>query len=254
MDKRDAASWLVYQRERHRINQTRYRERQNEFLARLVEDNRKVREEIAGLEQSRVSITPLQVTPREANVWGVAVEYFRLFRYGVPDSPLTTSSCVQLDFMRATMAQNVEVNGGRGAETMLKSWKGRARWFDDVDVELLALLKGPGDSVVASTKASITITDQTLRYVFPHLRSDEDGAAGAKKALIADRILGQQIVLYGSTIFGWDGDCNRVTSALAQSDMLTPMLALLGSLDDVALLFDKSLMLPDSKWKAIPKN
>lgn len=117
-----------------------------------------------------------------------------------------------IDFMRASMVSAVEV-AGRGIATRLNSWRGRVRCFDDVDVELVTLVQGPADSVVMSTKSSVTIA--ALRVFAP--------AQHRRKRSIAGRILGQRIVLYGSVRFGWDGDCGCVTSTLVQSDMLTPM-------------------------------
>lgn len=67
--------------------------------------------------------------------WNVVAEYFRLFRYGltvyVPvskrcrpyDSPNVYESRMHREFLEATMAPNVIVDGGQGVEARLERWR-----------------------------------------------------------------------------------------------------------------------------------
>ncbi|KAG6944495.1 hypothetical protein JG688_00017046 [Phytophthora aleatoria] len=49
----------------------------------------------------------------------------------------------------------------------------------------------------------------------------------------------------GSTHFEWDQENCRLVSVLAQSDMLTPILHLVGGLENAAYVFDSALITLD---------
>ncbi|ETL87864.1 hypothetical protein L917_13020, partial [Phytophthora nicotianae] len=53
----------------------------------------------------------------------------------------------------------------------------------------------------------------------------------------------------GSTCFEWDDSTSRMTRVVSQSDMLSPMLQLLNSVEDVSLVFEQALISPDFQWK-----
>ncbi|KAL3657587.1 hypothetical protein V7S43_017554 [Phytophthora oleae] len=231
--------WFIeqqkHQREIRRVRQIRYRQKQQDHMAVLEEGNRELQQEIRQLEKRRGAISA--AVPTEKTLWNVAVEYFRVFRYGFRASDLTESkSSVQLDFLRSSMAPDVLYNAGRGVEAILKNWTYFSLWFKDVEVQLEGLKKNGQESLIARTTTTFLITEKTVASVFPHLCGpDADGR-------LASKLLGQRIVLQGSTRFDWDSGYGRVTSVISESDMLTPMLHVLGSLEDVSKVFEKSLI------------
>ncbi|OWZ01136.1 hypothetical protein PHMEG_00027539 [Phytophthora megakarya] len=238
--------WFIeqqkHQREIRRMRQIRYRKKQQDYMETLEEENRQVQQEIQKLEQRRRAIS--SAIPTEKTLWNVAVEYFRLFRFGLRASDLSSNTqeknaCVQLDFLRSTMAPDVMYNAGRGVESIMRNWTYFSLWFKDVEVELDGLKKSGIESLMAKTTTTFTITEKTLVSVFPHLCGKDSDAAGRQ---LASKLLGQTIVMCGSTRFDWDSGYGRVTSVISESDMLTPMLKLLGSLEDVSRVFEKSLI------------
>ncbi|KAG3143633.1 hypothetical protein PC128_g24546 [Phytophthora cactorum] len=72
--------------------------------------------------------------------------------------------------------------------------------------------------------------------------SQEEREGGNARSPLADKLLGQRIVARGSTRFDWGTGDDRVTSIISESDMLTPMLLILGNLEDVSKVFEKSLI------------
>jgi hypothetical protein len=78
--------------------------------------------------------------------------------------------------------------------------------------------------------------------MFPHL---VEGKA-TRLSSIADKLLGQRLVIRGSVRFDWDSGSSRVTRLISQGDMLSPLLQLLGNLDDVSLVFSRSRIQPDA--------
>lgn len=125
--------------------------------------------------------------------------------------------------------------------TLLQSWSCLTLWFQDVEVDLEDMNKGAAGSLNAKMKTSLTITERTFCNVFPHLCGS---GTNAKMSPLAQKLLNQRITTSGSTCFEWDTAYGRVTSLTAHSDMLTPMMALLGGLEDVSRVFEKALISP----------
>ncbi|OWZ20871.1 hypothetical protein PHMEG_0004670, partial [Phytophthora megakarya] len=59
------------------------------------------------------------------------------------------------------------------------------------------------------------------------------------------KLLGQRLVMHGSVRFSWNSSVNRVDGLLSQSDMVTPLLQLLGNIDDVSLLLGNARVTPE---------
>ncbi|KAG7375822.1 hypothetical protein PHYPSEUDO_015186 [Phytophthora pseudosyringae] len=236
--------WFIeqqkHQREIRRMRQIRYRKKQQDFMVTLDESNRQLQHEIDMLEQRRRAVST--AVPTERTLWSVAVEYFRLFRYGLQASASaerSTVPSVQLDFLRSTMAPDVTYNAGRGVEAIMRNWEYFSQWFQNVEVDLDGLKKSGAGSLLARTTTTFTITKCTLVKVFPHLCGQDADATGRQ---LAATLLGQTIVMRGCTRFDWDSGYGRVTSMISESDMLTPMLRILGSLEHVSRVFEKSMI------------
>ncbi|OWZ07068.1 hypothetical protein PHMEG_00020591 [Phytophthora megakarya] len=201
-------------------------------LFRVIQD---LRDEIKMLEMQHIRISA--AIPAADGAWNTVMGYFRVVRHRLP------LSLDLLQFVSKTMAANVLYNSEYGIEAMIRSWY-FLQWFGDVREELENLSKTAKHSMVATTRISVTITKQTLVNVFPHLLRDDDVA-------LRNKLLGQRIVMRGSTCFEW-GDANeRVTSVIAQSDMLTPMLHLLGNWEDVSWVFERAIISPDFQWRSM---
>ncbi|ETO99436.1 hypothetical protein F441_13585 [Phytophthora nicotianae CJ01A1] len=155
------------------------------------------------------------------DIWHTAVEYFRLIGHGLH---LTTN---QLGFVRDMMAPDVVINSEYGPEAIMQHWC-FMDWFGDVNVELKRWEATDGESLLGITTTSVTITKHTLRNVFPHLCTTDNSDRNSK---LADQLLNQRLVMRGSTCFEWDDSTSRMTRVVSQSDMLSPMLQLLNSVE-----------------------
>ncbi|KAG2993235.1 hypothetical protein JG687_00015540 [Phytophthora cactorum] len=225
-------------RELRRQRQIRYRKKKVDYANTLEEETHQLQGEINKLEKRRRSA--LAAIPAKENVWSVATEYFRLFRYGLK----TMEPSAQQDLLRKSMAPDVAYNAGRGPEAIMRSWKCLSMWFEDVELELEDLTKTGRGSIVAETTTQVTITERTLRNVFPHLSSSDEGRA------LADKLLNQRLVMRGSVRFEWDPVYCRMASVMSQSDLLRPVLRLLGTLDDTSRALEKALISPDFQWRS----
>ncbi|KAL4163095.1 hypothetical protein KRP22_015207 [Phytophthora ramorum] len=64
------------------------------------------------------------------------------------------------------------------------------------------------------------------------------------------KLQGQCLVIQGSVRFDWDKAINRVTGLYVQMDMVSPLLRILGSLEDVSLAFSFARITPDGNLVA----
>lgn len=102
--------------------------------------------------------------------------------------------------------------------------------------------RGPDGSLLVYTAGTITFTEVSLRGAFPHLVNDGDSSTWPP---IARRLLGQRIEATGMVQIVWDEERKRVVEFQGKADMLTPLLKLLGSLEEVSVVFGNSLLLPE---------
>ncbi|GMF27630.1 unnamed protein product [Phytophthora lilii] len=176
------------------------------------------------------------------NVWHTVVEYFKHFRYGFD---LTSSApslekrpSAQFDFLQTAMVPDVICNTGNGLKHVMKTWKRLSQFFSDVEITLEQLKKDAHGSLVATTKTSLMITEHTLRNVFPHFCAEADSNEnGSDASSLGRKLIGQRLIVWGSSRFEFDERTGRITSLICMSDMVTPMLKLLGNLEDVSTVF-----------------
>ncbi|KAG1687628.1 hypothetical protein DVH05_004749 [Phytophthora capsici] len=201
--------------------QRRYVKTPDELIALLERDIRTIFGEIETLTREIQQISPVH------SLSSIADQYF---------GHLFTSNL--LGYMREVAVADVMSNEEYGPEAVVRFWC-LTRWFGDVTVEVDNFQTRDCNTLVVATTTHVTITKKTLRTVFPDLCSKT----------IANRLINRRLVLRGSTHFEWDHSTRRVTRILSQSDMMTPMLELLGNLEDVSKVFDKALISPEFQWR-----
>ncbi|KAK1931311.1 hypothetical protein P3T76_013067 [Phytophthora citrophthora] len=223
----------ILERERRRVNQARYRKKQNDRILTLEKETEKLKQYLEKLtERKRVAISGFQPSAR---IWDVALEYVRLF--GNP-------SCSTKKFISSTMSSDVTFNSEHGIESILWSWRCLSQWFQDLKMELESVTKMNPETLVASTTTSFTMTKDTLSRVFPNL---------ANNSALASKLLGQRVAMKGRTLLQWDDAADQVTRVNSGSDLLSPMLHLLTSLENVSVVFDRALVTFDFQVRSTYK-
>ncbi|ETP42244.1 hypothetical protein F442_10830 [Phytophthora nicotianae P10297] len=169
---------------------------------------------------------------------------FSLFRHGFNASstasevPEPSPSSKQLLFLQATMSPNVMVKSGSGIPALLEIWRSISLRHDGLDVRLERLENGPEGLFIATTKCCFTITLSMIQQEFPHLINEE-----GKPLPLAEKLLGQQVVLLSEVRFDWDESTTRMASVTGRhfkAEMLMPLLKILGNLEDVAFVLGSS--------------
>ncbi|KAF4147511.1 hypothetical protein GN958_ATG03281 [Phytophthora infestans] len=232
----EALKKKIRHRQRCRINQARYRQRQmhqeNQVEGRIA----KLRSEIKELESKFKNLIRPPPTPTS---WALASEYFRQLNCYL-SSPRTMHKIAR-QFLRETMAFDVIDGSLFGVNAQLENWRLFALYFTDARVDLKGLKTPTSDTLIAGTVTSLTITEKTVSLMFPHLNSDGvGGPEGGVWSPRAVRLLNQKIVMDRSVLLRWDSTTGKLSSIHSQADMISPMLELLGSLEDVSSVFYKA--------------
>ncbi|KAF4032257.1 hypothetical protein GN244_ATG15838 [Phytophthora infestans] len=227
-----------YDRERRRQAQMRYRAKQR----KLAVGNDELQQEIEKLSRIHGVLTH-GVTSRDT-VWCVAVEYFRVFRCGLPAS--REACLIAMEFLKATMAQDLDAGTVRGVKALTRSWILYTMHFQDVRLRLGRLVQASENLLAATTTTSITITRNSLTNLFPHLARQNLGRdQESKLSRVAAKLVDKRLVMHGSVHFKWDSTSSRGLSRITQADMVSPLLKLLGNLEDDSLLFQQARINPE---------
>ncbi|OWZ22737.1 hypothetical protein PHMEG_0002503 [Phytophthora megakarya] len=247
-NKRDAAA-LRRRRERNRLHQARYKRNQDAHMAAMEDNIRQLHGEIRKLQLQRQL---LLLSPSKMNSWSVVAEYFRLFRFGVNPTASETrlhasvenvypiDRQVQRNFLLATMMPDVTDGIVVGVDAIMMNWEYVTQRLPGLQIEVTCLENGPKGSIVATTQHTLTFSKMMLHHIFPHLSRAEK-----KSSDIADKLLGHQILIRSTVHFEWDSENCRVSSFETKADMVTPVLRLVGNLDDVSHIFSKACLTPE---------
>ncbi|KAG6950144.1 hypothetical protein JG688_00014300 [Phytophthora aleatoria] len=151
------------------MHQARHKMKQNKLVTDLEESIGHRRGDIQELKRQRRLIRCDILTNR--SLWGTATEFFRLFRSSVRP-PLSTGNStgtqseyiVQHNFLRATMAADITDGTVCGVDALLQTWVLQSLCYERIDLQPVRLENGPRDSLVATTKGTLVINENTLRY------------------------------------------------------------------------------------------
>ncbi|ETL91496.1 hypothetical protein L917_09958, partial [Phytophthora nicotianae] len=126
------ANIAAYHRERRRKNQARYRAKQHRLITDQEAYNSELQQEIVELRWKRETLM-LDITRRDS-VWAVAVEYFSVFRLGLDTAGGACTTT--LDFLRATMAPDLDAGTVFGPNALARNWVYFTRSFRDIQIRL----------------------------------------------------------------------------------------------------------------------
>ncbi|KAG7387379.1 hypothetical protein PHYBOEH_008262 [Phytophthora boehmeriae] len=256
VDKETKKAAKLTWRERNRIHQAQYKLRQKTLERNLNIRVQSLRKEVEMLQTQKQHLEITRTPFTNSTVWNVAAEYFRLFRYGSNRTEISSNvseseysgnavSPTHLTFLQQTMTSDVKIETGSGIEAMVESWTLSSNYFNDMDSRLVRLEDGPGETLVGISKVRIGVTLQTLQHVFPHL------IEGRKLTPLGERMIGQQFYFTCSMYIEWDSSKGRISSMTYDADFMTPLLQLLGNLEDVSHVFDGAYVTPDAKMAAL---
>ncbi|KAG3045478.1 hypothetical protein PI124_g24649, partial [Phytophthora idaei] len=141
----EALKKKIRHRERCRINQARYRQRQMLVETGIEDAIAKLRLEIKDLQTKCKGSVRLPSSPTS---WALASEYFRQFNYYL-SSPGTLYKMAST-FLHEIMAPDVTDGLLFGVDAQLENWRLLALYFGDVRVDLKGLRTPTTDTLVAA--------------------------------------------------------------------------------------------------------
>ncbi|KAG6951570.1 hypothetical protein JG687_00013527 [Phytophthora cactorum] len=139
------------------------------------------------------------------------------------------------------MAPDLDAGTVLGFEALARNWGVFTKFFRDVRVQLDSVEHTTAHSVVARTTISVTITEVTLR------RHSCSGSPDQQERgrHIAAKLLGQRLVMCGSVSFTWDSSTDQVVGLISQADMVSPLLQLMGNIEDVSNVLSNARVTPE---------
>ncbi|KAE9147514.1 hypothetical protein PF006_g7798 [Phytophthora fragariae] len=214
-------------REQCRINLARYRLRQDQKVQLLNDTVTKLREEVPLLELQRDRV----LFGTKQSVFNVVVEYFDLFRHGVRLGSHVQDTHVQQQqaFLRCVIASDVRLGERQGLNVQ---WRRYSSYFEDLNFQLEHVDERVKNLVTVSAFMTVTISEATLKHIFPHLMNTELG----------ETLLGRRLVLPCLLCFEWDDASSQVVRLEMTVDFLTPMSRVLNSLSDTAFVLGQALI------------
>lgn len=258
-------------REQCRANQARYRNKQRAIRLAFHETLGYLRDEVKELEAKRRALA--YGLHMKKSPWNVVVDYFRLFRRGAcvrtneyfgGSSPTENSVTAlyletehgeeQLAFLRSVMAPDVNLVGceANGVDALAEQWVSWSRSCNAFELHLERIEKAPGqrDTLAATTVVCVTITDSTVRTVFPHLlaRQDRNGSeheGRSSDSELAWKLCGRRLEFKCVMWFECNPRTSQVLRLRSQFDIVPPLMSALGSLRDVARVLDGARLTSD---------
>uniref|UniRef100_H3H0Q8 BZIP domain-containing protein n=2 Tax=Phytophthora ramorum TaxID=164328 RepID=H3H0Q8_PHYRM len=238
-----------------RANQARYRQKQLTNNKTLEHTVQALRANIPVLELQR---NRLQYGGNQ-DIWNVVVEYFHNFRFGaLMTLPETLEGRAhksineikyrenaetkrQLAFLRSSMTENVMLGERSGVETLMKQWLLYSLSFQNLYFRLERVERTNDQFVSVTAVLNVTVSEETLRGIFPHLLNRdafEDEVGMAKAASLRSRMIGQRLLLPCSLCFEWDASICRVVRLETTVNFVKPLTNVLGNLSDVAMVLE----------------
>ncbi|KAL3657732.1 hypothetical protein V7S43_017305 [Phytophthora oleae] len=249
-------------REQCRANQARYRQKQLKHAKILEKSVQKLRADIPVLELQRNRL----LYGGQQDVWNVVVEYFHVFRFGVPmtlpvasedgrisagrrpEHPDNAEANHQLAFLRSSMTDDVTLGERIGVVSLMEQWELYSSSFQSLHFQLERIERTNSTFVSVTAMLNVTVSEMTLINVFPCLLDRDDGDAedgGDTRARVRSRLLGYRLQIPCSLCFEWDTNSCRVARLKTTVNFVTPLMKILKDISDVAFVLEHALITRD---------
>ncbi|KAI9998126.1 hypothetical protein PInf_002460 [Phytophthora infestans] len=163
-------------REQCRNNQARYRDRQRVIQQRMQHEVQQLHEELQGLKLKRQRLHFEEKTNRSS--WSIVSDVFRLLETGFrsPWLMADTDEMMKHSEMRQILTDllksfehDVGMGALHGVEALLEQLRRYSLYFSDPHMHLQRVEEQVPGVVTATARLKSTVSDFTLRCVFPHL-------------------------------------------------------------------------------------
>ncbi|CAI5736354.1 unnamed protein product [Hyaloperonospora brassicae] len=229
-------------REQCRANQARYRDKQRHAQLALETSVGQLNQELVTLKRKFRDVSSRKRSNQTP--WSITVEVFRLIEasFCSPWRMTSTQEMKRHAETRYTMtvleqafAHDAAMGDLQGVDTLLEQLRLYSQYFGTPSLQLQRIESVTPIVLAAQATLSMTVTEFTLRHMFPHvmdLSSQDHGKDGDE--LLYQRLLDQRLECNCSMTFFFDEDRDRVVRVSIDIELIPALLRVLGSLSDVA--------------------
>ncbi|KAG7391588.1 hypothetical protein PHYPSEUDO_004090 [Phytophthora pseudosyringae] len=238
-------------RQKCRANQARYRDRQRAAQLQLEKKVEELNQEVGSLKRAyreRSSQERSNLSP-----WSTVAKVFRLLESSFR-SPWRMVSAQEmknhsdtrqiLADLESSFAHDAAMGDLVGFYALMEQLRHYTQFFGEAHLKLHRVEAAAPGVMAAKATLSVTVTEFTLRHVFPNLvqRCSAAEDSGEQPRSLYDRILGQRLLLCCTVNFLFDEESCRVVRLDCKIDLATAFLRALGDLKDVADVLKHALI------------
>ncbi|EGZ24852.1 hypothetical protein PHYSODRAFT_479772 [Phytophthora sojae] len=234
----------VRRREQCRANQARYRDKQRNAQLQLEQNVELLHQEVSNLKRRYQDLSSRERSSQSP--WSIVAEVFHLLEssYRSPWRMTSTKEMMSHPQTRLTLAvlerafaHDAAMGERRGADALMEQLRLYSQCFGDPRLQLKRIESVFAGVMAARVRLSVTVTEFTLKHVFPHPEAKGGEANGQR---LYERLLGQRLDLDCTMNFLFDDLSCRVARLETKVDLMTPLLRVLGSLKDVASVLENA--------------
>lgn len=229
----------------------------------LQQELQRLEEEIHGLKLKKRSLRFERKTNQSP--FTIVSEVFRLIEDGFR-SPWRLANLDEmmkhedtrhtLEFLQKAFVHDVAFGDLRGINALMDQWRRYSLYFEEPSLELKQVTVLTANVLCASATLSLTITEFTLRCVFPHLlagkkqaeNNEEDGMS------LESRLLGQRLDCSCWIRFYFDEENGRVVRLEPALDLVVALLRSLNDCDQVCYALDQAFITLNGAIGDIPRH
>ncbi|KAJ8563773.1 hypothetical protein ON010_g7575 [Phytophthora cinnamomi] len=222
-------------REQCRANQSRFRKRQKEYQNQLELDVEQLRRETTSLTHQHMG--PNRICYQSP--WRIVADVFRPIEadFRAPWSLTDGDYKIDQDVSKHGLAAlekaftvDVRMGGLTGVQHLRGQLRRYSQCFGEPQICLQKLENISPGVISATANFSLTVSEFTLRCVFPHLKK----VSKYDTEQLGARLLGQRLECLCLFTFFFDVETNRVDRLAVNIDWVTSLFQVLGALTDVS--------------------
>ncbi|KAE9295637.1 hypothetical protein PF008_g24209 [Phytophthora fragariae] len=234
-------------REQCRTNQARYRNRQRIRQGQLQRKVQQLQEELQCLRLKRQRLRLTEKTNSSPCL--LETSFQSPWRMTSVEEMMKHAETRQsLRVLQKSFTHDVSMCSVSGTNALLEQLRRYALYFSDPQIQLKRVESVAPGVLTASARLSVTVSEFTLRCVFPHLEntnsSDADAADDEYRGL-REKLLGQRLSCSCEMTLLLDGESDRVVRLETSINLVESLFRVLGSAGDVVDVLQQALMAPD---------
>ncbi|KAJ8566712.1 hypothetical protein ON010_g6407 [Phytophthora cinnamomi] len=227
----------VRRREQCSANQARYRNKQREAQVHLEKSVKQLHQEVNNLKRRYRDLSSRERSSQSP--WSIVAEVFDLLEncFRSPWCMTSTREMMShpqtrqiLAVLERAFAHDAAMGDLRGVDALMEQLRLYSQCFGDPHLQLKRVESVSAGVMAARVELSVTMTELTLKHIFPNLDGKNGGANGGN---LYERFLDQRLKCHGSMTSLFDENSERVVRLETKIDLLSPLLRVVGNVEDV---------------------